>query len=110
MASTPESKGPLTSEPDEKGHDVQREYLAQDETPDILEAKKKEDALRQKLDCYVAPVSPDITKREAYSQLHQGDDDVDAHKLSRSWKHWLCSDSGDDGRYQPERQRTERKS
>lgn len=62
MASTPESKGPLTSEPDEKAHDVQREYLAQDETPDILEAKKKEDALRRKLDCYVAPVSQDITK------------------------------------------------
>lgn len=64
MASTPESRGPLSSEPDEKGHDVQREYLAQDESPNVLEAKKKEDALRRKLDCYVAPVSQRLLQDE----------------------------------------------
>jgi len=41
---------------DEKHEQVQREYLAQDETPEIIENKKKEDALRRKLDCFVAPV------------------------------------------------------
>ncbi|KAI4933963.1 uncharacterized protein J4E92_003633 [Alternaria infectoria] len=41
---------------DEKHEQVQREYLAQDETPEIVENKKKEDALRRKLDCFVAPV------------------------------------------------------
>jgi hypothetical protein len=57
MASTPESKPPLpASESDEKTDHVQREYLAQDETPEAIEAKKKEDALRRKLDRYVAPV------------------------------------------------------
>jgi len=41
---------------DEKHEQVQREYFAQDETPEIIENKKKEDALRRKLDCFVAPV------------------------------------------------------
>jgi hypothetical protein len=41
---------------DEKHEQVQREYLAQDESPEIVENKKKEDALRRKLDCFVAPV------------------------------------------------------
>ena len=41
---------------DEKKEEVHHEYLAQDETPEAIEAKKKEDALRRKLDCYVAPV------------------------------------------------------
>jgi len=41
---------------DEKHEQVQREYLAQDETLEIIENKKKEDALRRKLDCFVAPV------------------------------------------------------
>lgn len=35
---------------------VTREYLQQDETPDVIEAKKREAALVRKLDCYVAPV------------------------------------------------------
>ena len=35
---------------------MQREYLAQDETPEIIANKKKEDALRRKLDYFVAPV------------------------------------------------------
>jgi hypothetical protein len=57
MASIPEPKPPLpVSESDEKTDHVQREYLAQDETPEAIEAKKKEDALRRKLDRYVAPV------------------------------------------------------
>lgn len=52
-----ESKTPLpTSESDEKALGVQREYLAQDETPEAIDAKKKEDALRRKLDRFVAPV------------------------------------------------------
>lgn len=46
----------MASESDEKTDHVQREYLAQDETPEAIEAKKKEDALRRKLDRYVAPV------------------------------------------------------
>ena len=41
---------------DEKHEQVQREYLTQDETPEIIENKKEEDALRRKLDCFVAPV------------------------------------------------------
>ncbi|KAI4679974.1 uncharacterized protein J4E88_005864 [Alternaria novae-zelandiae] len=41
---------------DEKHEQVKREYLAQDETPETVENKKKEDALRRKLDCFVAPV------------------------------------------------------
>jgi hypothetical protein len=41
---------------DEKHEQVQREYLAQDESPETLENKRKEDALRRKLDCFVAPV------------------------------------------------------
>jgi hypothetical protein len=41
---------------DEKHEQVQREYLAQDESPETLESKRKEDALRRKLDCFVAPV------------------------------------------------------
>jgi hypothetical protein len=51
MASTSNSK----SLP-EKAEHVQREYLEQDETPEALDAKKKEDALRRKLDRHVAPV------------------------------------------------------
>ena len=39
-----------------KTGEIQREYLAQDETPEAIEAKKKEDALRRKLDRFVAPV------------------------------------------------------
>ena len=50
---TPDLQRSLT---DEKHEQVQREYLAQDETPEINENKKKEDALRRKLDCFVAPV------------------------------------------------------
>jgi hypothetical protein len=41
---------------DEKHEQVQREYLAQDESPETLENKRREDALRRKLDCFVAPV------------------------------------------------------
>jgi hypothetical protein len=41
---------------DEKHKQVQREYLEQDESPETIENKKKEDALRRKLDCFVAPV------------------------------------------------------
>jgi hypothetical protein len=57
MASTHDSK--LSSPPtesDEKAEHVQRECLDQDETPEAIDAKKKEDALRRKLDRYVAPV------------------------------------------------------
>jgi len=50
---TPDLQRSLT---DEKHEQVQREYLAQDETLEIIENKKKEDALRRKLDCFVAPV------------------------------------------------------
>jgi hypothetical protein len=57
MASTLDTKPPLAlSESDEKTEYVQPDYLAQDETPDAIETKKKEDALRRKLDRYVAPV------------------------------------------------------
>ena len=57
MATLIESKStlPAPSE-DEKRTEIHREYLAQDESPAAIEAKKKEDALRRKLDCYVAPV------------------------------------------------------
>ena len=41
---------------DEKHEEVQREYLEQDESAETIENKKKEDALRRKLDCFVAPV------------------------------------------------------
>ncbi|CAN9142882.1 unnamed protein product [Alternaria alternata] len=41
---------------DEKHEEVQREYLEQDEGAETIENKKKEDALRRKLDCFVAPV------------------------------------------------------
>jgi hypothetical protein len=51
MASIPDSKPPS-----QKVEHVQREFLEQDETPEALDAKKKEDALRRKLDRYVAPV------------------------------------------------------
>jgi hypothetical protein len=51
MASTPDFT--LASE---KAEHFQRECIEQDETPESLDAKKKEDALRRKLDRYVAPV------------------------------------------------------
>lgn len=35
---------------------VTREYLQQDESPDAVEARKREAALVRKLDCFVAPV------------------------------------------------------
>jgi hypothetical protein len=41
---------------DEKKTEVTREYLRQDESPDAVEARKKEAALVRKLDCYIAPV------------------------------------------------------
>ncbi|KAF1833661.1 MFS general substrate transporter [Decorospora gaudefroyi] len=41
---------------DEKHEQVQQEYLAVDESPETIENRKKEDALRRKLDCFVAPV------------------------------------------------------
>jgi len=41
---------------DEKHEEVQREYLEQDESAETIENEKKEDALRRKLDCFVAPV------------------------------------------------------
>lgn len=47
--------GPLTNS-DEKSANVQREHLPCDEDPEALELKKREEALRRKLDCYVAPV------------------------------------------------------
>jgi hypothetical protein len=57
MASTLDTKPSLVpSESDEKTEHVQPDYLVQDETPGAIEAKKKEDALRRKLDRYVAPV------------------------------------------------------
>jgi hypothetical protein len=51
MASIPDSKAPS-----EKAEHLQRECIEQDETPEAIDARKKEDALRRKLDCYVAPV------------------------------------------------------
>jgi hypothetical protein len=51
MPSTPDSKAPS-----EKAEHLQRECVEQDETPEAIDARKKEDALRRKLDCYVAPV------------------------------------------------------
>jgi hypothetical protein len=41
---------------DEKDQQITREYLERDESPEDVEAKKKEAALVRKLDCYVAPV------------------------------------------------------
>jgi hypothetical protein len=57
MADTSQSKTtfPL-SDLDEKTDRLQQEVLAQDEAPDIIEAVRKEDALRRKLDRFVAPV------------------------------------------------------
>ncbi|CAN9445459.1 unnamed protein product [Alternaria sp. RS040] len=40
----------------EKHEELQHEYLEQDEGAETIENKKKEDALRRKLDCFVAPV------------------------------------------------------
>ncbi|KAL1792638.1 hypothetical protein ACET3X_009145 [Alternaria dauci] len=40
----------------EKHEEVQREYLEQNEVVETVENNKKEDALRRKLDCFVAPV------------------------------------------------------
>lgn len=52
-----EAKSPTSiSGSHEKTAEIHREYLAQDETPETIQAKKKEDALRRKLDRYVAPV------------------------------------------------------
>jgi hypothetical protein len=57
MAETPQSKTTFPpSHLDEKTGHFQQEVLTQDETPDSIEAKKKEDALRRKLDRFVAPV------------------------------------------------------
>jgi hypothetical protein len=44
------------SESDEKTDHIEREYLSQDETPEVINATRKEDALRRKLDRFVAPV------------------------------------------------------
>ncbi|EAT86778.2 hypothetical protein SNOG_05714 [Parastagonospora nodorum SN15] len=53
----PDSKPAVTpSDSDEKAEHIQREVLTQDESPNTIGAKKKEDALRRKLDRYVAPV------------------------------------------------------
>ncbi|KAH6423678.1 hypothetical protein HBI59_221420 [Parastagonospora nodorum] len=53
----PDSKPAVTpSDSDEKAEHTQREVLTQDESPNTIGAKKKEDALRRKLDRYVAPV------------------------------------------------------
>lgn len=41
---------------DEKEERVHREYLAQDESPSDIEARKKEAALVRKLDRFIAPV------------------------------------------------------
>jgi len=41
---------------DEKAVHTTREYLQQDETPESIEAKKKEAALVRKLDRFIAPV------------------------------------------------------
>lgn len=55
--SAPDLKSPIpVSESEEKTNEFHRDYLAQDETPEAIEAKKKEDALRRKLDRFVAPV------------------------------------------------------
>lgn len=57
MSAVHDSKDALPhTDSDEKHEEVQREYLAQDESPAAIEARKKEDALRRKLDRYVAPV------------------------------------------------------
>jgi hypothetical protein len=57
MTETPQSKTTFpSSDLDEKTDHLQQEVLAQDEAPDSIEAKKKEDALRRKLDRFVAPV------------------------------------------------------
>lgn len=47
---------PPSSNSNEKTGEVYREYLTQDETPETIEERKKEDALRRKLDRFVAPV------------------------------------------------------
>jgi len=44
------------SESDEKPVKEQHEYLPDIEAAEAITAKKKEDALRRKLDCFVAPV------------------------------------------------------
>lgn len=41
---------------DEKQEQLQREYVAQENGLEVLENKKREDALTRKLDCFVAPV------------------------------------------------------
>ncbi|KAF2648630.1 high-affinity nicotinic acid transporter-like protein [Lophiostoma macrostomum CBS 122681] len=46
----------VVSVSDEKDQPITREYLERDESPEDVEAKKKEAALVRKLDCYVAPV------------------------------------------------------
>jgi hypothetical protein len=57
MTATTETRAEsLRSNLGEKSEEVHREYLAQDESPEALALKKREDALRRKLDCYVAPV------------------------------------------------------
>lgn len=40
----------------EKHEQVQREYVAQESSPEIAENKIRENKLRRKLDCCVAPV------------------------------------------------------
>jgi hypothetical protein len=57
MASTHDSKIPSPPfESDEKADHVQRECIDQDETPEAIVSKMEENALRRKLDRYVAPV------------------------------------------------------
>jgi hypothetical protein len=57
MASTHDSKVPSPPfESDEKADHVQRECIDQDETPEAIVSKMEENALRRKLDRYVAPV------------------------------------------------------
>jgi hypothetical protein len=53
---TKSNLSPPPSGSDEKTDHAQREYLERDETPGAIDAKKKEDALRRKLDYFVAPV------------------------------------------------------
>lgn len=57
MATSSEATTPLPkTDSAEKHEQVNGEYLPQDESPESSEANKKEDKLRRKLDCYVAPV------------------------------------------------------
>jgi len=57
MSDTTDSKTAFPpSNIDEKAAHIQREVLTQDEPPNTIAAKQKEDALRRKLDRYVAPV------------------------------------------------------